>query len=72
MADLMNKEVWTLAEMLEKMPVVKLMRVKDDFGVDSPEFRQMELECQIQSAKDEARYQAIKADNQARLYEQGY
>lgn len=48
MSDLINKEVWTLAEMLEKMPVVKLMRVKDEFGIDSPEFKQMELECQIQ------------------------
>lgn len=72
MSDLINKEVWTLAEMLEKMPIVKLMRVKDEFGIDSPEFKQMELECQIQSAKDEARYQARKAANQAWLYEQGY
>ena len=67
-----RKEVWTVAEMLEEMPVVKLMRVGEKFGKDSPEYAEAEIACQIESAKNEAEYQARKAANQAWLYEQGY
>ena len=62
----------SISDIYEQSTLKQLVDARAEFGEDSIEFKNAQLAYQIQSAKDEARYQARKAANQAWLYEQGY
>ena len=62
----------SISDIYEQSTLKQLVDARAKFGEDSIEFKNAQLAYQIQSAKDEARYQARKAANQAWLYEQGY
>lgn len=62
----------TIAEIYDQSTLKIMVDARAEFGEQSHQFKSAQLRHQTESAKIEAEYQARKAANQARLYEQGY
>lgn len=67
-----NNTAYTIQDLFKRTPWAEVMEAYSKYGYHSLEFKEAELALQKHLAKSNAEYQIRKADNQARLYEEGY
>lgn len=62
----------SIGEIIDNSALGAALRVFNEYGYNSPQFKEAEIKYKIECAVNEAECQARKSENRARLYEQGY